>query len=131
MAALDVSEELKSLTSTMGSIEAVLDLDRMRADVAALEEEAATPNLWENPEHAQQVTSRLSNLQGELRKVGDLRRRIDDVQVLFELAEAEDDEDTRQEASTELASVRNINTPEDYRAARDRRPPEIGSTEPG
>ena len=90
----------------MGSIEAVLDLDRMRADVAALEEEAATPNLWENPEHAQQVTSRLSNLQGELRKVGDLRRRIDDVQVLFELAEAEDDEDTRQEASTELASVR-------------------------
>lgn len=90
----------------MESIEAVLDLDKMRADIAELNETAAAPDLWDNPENAQKVTSRLSFLQGELRKVEDLRRRIDDVAVLFELAEAEDDADTRTEAETELGAVR-------------------------
>ncbi|WP_406286233.1 peptide chain release factor 2 [Embleya sp. NBC_00896] len=105
MAAVDPSEELKSVESTMTSIEAVLDLDKMRADVAALNEKAAAPDLWDDPEAAQKVTSRLSFLQGELRRVEDLRRRLDDVNVLFELAEAEDDADTRTEAENELASV--------------------------
>ncbi|MFF3559135.1 peptide chain release factor 2 [Streptomyces sp. NPDC002574] len=106
MAVLDVSEELKSLSSTMGSIEAVLDLDKLRADIAVLEEQAAAPSLWDDPEAAQKITSKLSHLQAELRKVETLRGRIDDLAVLFELAEAEDDADTRAEAETELDSVR-------------------------
>jgi peptide chain release factor 2 len=106
VAVVDVSEELKSLASTMGSIEAVLDLEKVRADIAALEEQAAAPNLWDDVENAQKVTSRLSYLQGELRRVETLRSRIDDVQVLFELAEAENDADTRAEAEQELAAVR-------------------------
>ncbi|PJJ02279.1 peptide chain release factor 2 (bRF-2) [Streptomyces sp. 2333.5] len=106
MAVVDVSEELKSLSSTMGSIEAVLDLDKMRADVAVLEEQAAAPSLWDDPESAQKVTSRLSYLQGQVRRAEQLRSRVDDLEVLFELAEAEDDEDARTEAETELAEVR-------------------------
>ncbi|AWN27517.1 peptide chain release factor 2 [Streptomyces libani] len=106
MAVVDVSEELKSLSSTMGSIEAVLDLDKMRADVAVLEEQAAAPSLWDDPENAQKITSRLSYLQGQLRKAEDLRGRVDDLEVLFELAEAEDDEDARAEAEDELSAVR-------------------------
>lgn len=106
MAIVDVSEELKSLSSTMGSIEAVLDLDRMRNDIAALEEQAAAPSLWDDPDNAQKITSRLSHLQAELRKTETLRGRIDDLGVLFELAEAEDDADTRAEAEAELEDVR-------------------------
>ncbi|OMI33751.1 peptide chain release factor 2 [Streptomyces sparsogenes] len=106
MAVVDVSEELKSLSSTMGSIEAVLDLDKMRADIAVLEEQAAAPSLWDDPESAQKITSKLSYLQGQLRKAEELRGRIDDLEVLFELADAEDDADTRAEAFTELESVR-------------------------
>ncbi len=105
VAAVDVSEALKSLASTMESIEAVLDLDQLRADVAALEEQAAAPSLWDDPEHAQQVTSKLALLQGQVRKTDELHSRIDDLEVLFELAEAEDDADTRREAEAELAAV--------------------------
>jgi peptide chain release factor 2 len=90
----------------MGSIEAVLDLDTMRADIAVLEEQAAAPSLWEDPESAQKITSKLSYLQGQLRRAEELRGRIDDLEILFELAEAEDDADTRAEAESELASVR-------------------------
>lgn len=89
----------------MESIEAVLDLDQLRADVAALEEQAAAPSLWDDPENAQQVTSKLAFLQGQVRKTDELRGRIDDLEVLFELAEAEDDADTRREAEAELAAV--------------------------
>lgn len=90
----------------MGSIEAVLDLDKMRADIAVLEEQAAAPSLWDDPENAQKVTSQLSYLQGQLRRTEELRGRIDDLEVLFELADAEDDADARAEAEAELASVR-------------------------
>ncbi|MCU7824531.1 peptide chain release factor 2 [Kitasatospora sp. DSM 101779] len=106
MAAVDPSEELKNLETTMGSIEAVLDLDKIRADIATLEEEAAAPTLWDDVANAQKVTSRLSFLQGELRKFETLRGRVDDLAVLFELAEDEDDADTRAEAETELESVK-------------------------
>ncbi|MGW6911243.1 peptide chain release factor 2 [Streptomyces sp. NPDC054940] len=106
MAVVDVSEELKSLSSTMESIEAVLDLDQLRADIAVLEEQAAAPSLWDNPDEAQKITSKLSHLQAEVRKAEALRSRIDDLAVLFEMAEEEDDPDTRAEAESELVSVR-------------------------
>ncbi len=90
----------------MESIEAVLDLDRMRADIALLEEQAAAPSLWDNPDEAQKITSKLSHLQAEVRKAEGLRGRIDDLAVLFEMAEEEDDPDTRAEAESELTAVR-------------------------
>ncbi|MCX5082073.1 peptide chain release factor 2 [Streptomyces sp. NPDC056121] len=106
MAVVDVSEELKSLSSTMESIEAVLDLDKLRADIAVLEEQAAAPSLWDDPDAAQKITSKLSHLQAEVRKAETLRGRIDDLSVLFEMAEEEDDPDTRAEAESELTSVK-------------------------
>jgi peptide chain release factor 2 len=106
VAVVDVSEELKSLSSTMGSIEAVLDLDKMRADIGVLEEQAAAPSLWDDPESAQKITSRLSYLQGQLRRAEELRGRVDDLEVLFELAEAEGDDEAREEAEQELSDVR-------------------------
>ncbi len=90
----------------MESIEAVLDLDKLRADIAVLEEQAAAPSLWDNPDEAQKITSKLSHLQAEVRKAEALRARIDDLAVLFEMAEEEDDPDTRAEAESELAAVR-------------------------
>ncbi|MFB6825180.1 peptide chain release factor 2 [Streptomyces virginiae] len=106
MAVVDVSEELKSLSSTMGSIEAVLDLDKLRADIAVLEEQAAAPSLWDDPEAAQKITSKLSHLQAEVRKTETLRGRIDDLAVLFDLAQEMDDAETLAEAEAELVSVR-------------------------
>lgn len=90
----------------MESIEAVLDLEKMRADIAVLEEQAAEPSLWDNPDEAQKITSKLSHLQAEVRKAEALRGRIDDLGVLFELAETEADADTRAEAEAELTDVR-------------------------
>jgi peptide chain release factor 2 len=101
----DFPAALKELAATLSSIESVLDLDKLRREVADLEERAGRPDLWDDQEAAQRVTSRLSVVQGDLRKVEDLRRRLDDLPVLHGLAESEDDADVREEAEGELASL--------------------------
>ena len=101
----DIPTELNDLNSTLSNIEAVLHLDAKRARIAELEEEAAKPNLWDNPDEAQQVTSKLSRLQSEVRGAEEIRQRLDDVGVLLELAEDEDDGDARSEVESELAGV--------------------------
>jgi peptide chain release factor 2 len=103
--AVDIPEELKNLKSTMSSIEAVVDLDSLRGEIKRLNEEAAAPDLWDDQAKAQKVTSRLSYVQGELNRVETLRRRLDDLEILAELAEAEDDADTRAEVEAELPNV--------------------------
>jgi peptide chain release factor 2 len=89
--AVDFAEELKALDSTMRNIESVLDLDKLRRSKAELEEAASAPDLWDDQARAQQVTSKLSYVNGEISKLESLRRRLDDAHVLLELAEAEDD----------------------------------------
>jgi peptide chain release factor 2 len=103
---VDVPTELKELSATLGSIEAVLDLDALRREAAELEERAGRPDLWNDQEAAQRVTSRLAHVQGDIRRVEDLRRRLDDAAVLHELAEGEDDAATRTEVEAELGSLR-------------------------
>jgi peptide chain release factor 2 len=101
----DYSEQLKSLDATMRNIESVLDLDRLRRDRADLEAQASVPNLWDDQAKAQQVTSRLAYLQGELNRLERLRRRIDDAGILLGLAEDEDDAGSLAEVGAELVTL--------------------------
>jgi peptide chain release factor 2 len=103
---VDVPSELKELTATLVSIESVLDLDTLRREVGELEAQASVPDLWDDPDKAQQVNSRLSYAQGEVRRVEDIRRRLDDAQTLWDLAEEMDDPDSRAEAEGEVAGLR-------------------------
>ncbi len=89
----------------MSSVEAVLDLPALRVQQQQLEQEASAPDLWDDQARAQQVTSRLSFVQGEIRKAETLRRRIDDLPILFELAEDEGDEGALNDAIKELDDV--------------------------
>jgi len=106
VAAVVPTEEIRDLESTLTSIESVLDLDSIRREIADLESQAAAPDLWNDQDRAQRVSSRLSYLQGEVARVSSLRSRLDDLGVLTELAEAEDDASARAEASSELTSLR-------------------------
>jgi peptide chain release factor 2 len=105
MAPLDVPDRIAAIETTMGSIEAVLDIPAMRVHLVEAEALASVPNLWDDQENAQKVTSRLSFLQGELRKVEALRGRLNDLPILFELAESEDDEAALADSLKELDSV--------------------------
>ncbi|MFI6320343.1 peptide chain release factor 2 [Nonomuraea sp. NPDC050556] len=106
MAVIDPAEEISELSGTLRSIMDVLDLEAMRKQIAELGEQVAAPDLWDDAEAAQKVTSKLSHLQADLNRVEGLVSRVDDLTVLYELAAEEDDEATKLEADKELASLR-------------------------
>ena len=104
--ATEPAEELKELDSTLASIEAVADLDRLRQELVDLNVQAAAPDLWDDQEHAQSVNSRLSHTQGEINRVENLRSRLGDLAVMYELAESENDSGMLSEAEAELGSLK-------------------------
>jgi peptide chain release factor 2 len=106
--AADFSVVLDELDTTLKSIEAVMRVDDLRREVADLEEKVAAPDLWNDVEAAQALTSRLSYLQGDLRRVEELRSRLDDVALMHEMAAEENDAATTAETERELASIRTV-----------------------
>nr|MDT0659188.1 peptide chain release factor 2 [Micromonospora sp. DSM 115978] len=105
MTAADIADQLKDLDATLRNIEAVLDVDRLRREKAKLEETASEPGLWDDQARAQDVTSKLSYVNGEIAKLESLRQRLDDAHVLLELAEAEADAGTLAEVQTEIGKL--------------------------
>ena len=107
----DRQADIAALDSTLTTVERVLDVDGLRTRIEKLEQEASDPKLWDDQANAQRVTSELSHTQGELRRVEELRQRLDDLPVLYELA-AEEQEgaasgiEARAEADAELKALR-------------------------
>ena len=106
MAATDFSSEIASLRNTLEGVRAVVDPEALRATIDELSEQASAPDVWDDPEAASAVTSRLSAAQHDLDRMTGAESRIDDLEVLVELAEAEGDADSLAEAERELAALR-------------------------
>ena len=106
MIELDLSQQIAELRSTFGDIRAVVNVDKLTEEIARLNEEAGVPDLWDDTEHAQQVTSALSHRQTELARITSIEQRLDDLEVLVELAtDGEGDEESADEARAELESL--------------------------
>ena len=102
----DRQADIAALDATLTTVERVVDVEGLRGRIEKLEHEASDPNLWDDQARAQKVTSDLSHAQGELRRVEDLRRRLDDLPVLYELAAEEGGADELAEADAELKKLR-------------------------
>ncbi|WP_018155407.1 peptide chain release factor 2 [Demetria terragena] len=103
--AVDFAQEIKDLRTTMESVRQVTDLGALRSQIRELEEQSGAPDLWDDPEHAQQVTSRLSRANSELERIEGMDSRVEDLEVLVEMAQEESDADTLAEAQRELESL--------------------------
>ncbi|MDO4239117.1 peptide chain release factor 2 [Micrococcus sp.] len=106
MADTDFSAEIDALRHTLASIEQVSDVEKMTAEVADLEAQASAPDLWDDPEAAQKVTSKLSHRQADLKRIKSLADRIDDLETMVELAAEEDEPSLLTDADVELTSIR-------------------------
>ena len=104
MAAREYQLEINAVDATLVSIEKVLDLPKLRKQADELEVEAGVPNLWDDPEAAQKITSRLSRVQSVIAKLSGLRQRVEDLAILFELAAGEPG--GIQDAENELDAVK-------------------------
>ena len=102
----DRQADIAALDSTLTTVERVLDVEGLRGRIEKLEHEASDPHLWDDQTRAQKVTSELSHTQGELRRVEELRQRLDDLPVLYELAAEDGGDDELAEADAELKKLR-------------------------
>ena len=103
--AVDFASEIQSLRTTMASVREVTDLSALEAQIADLEQQAAAPDLWDDPDSAQVVTSALSRANHERDRILAMDARIDDLEALVELGQEEGDDETLAEAESELAKV--------------------------
>ena len=103
--AVDFSNEIKNLRTTMASVREVLDLEKLKKQIVDLEEQSAAPDLWDDPDAAQKITSALSRANAENDRVENMDAAIDDLEVLVEMGTEENDADTLAEAERELKKL--------------------------
>ncbi len=105
--AVDFSEEIKTLRATMDQVREVTNLDALRSQISDLEKQASVPDLWDDQERAQQVTSALSRANTELERVVGMDQRVADLETLVEMGtEDGGDAETMAEAERELAALK-------------------------
>ena len=105
MADRDFHGEISTLEKTLSGIEGVLNLPELERRAIDLESKASAPDLWNDPESAQKVTSDLSRTQSVINKVKSLRSRVVDLPVMLELATTESDASAMADFSREIDSV--------------------------
>ena len=89
--AVDFTQEIRDLRATMDSVREVTDLARLQAQITDLETQSGAPDLWEDQERAQVVTSTLARAKAEYDRVVGMTRRIDDVETLVEMGREEEE----------------------------------------
>jgi peptide chain release factor 2 len=105
MAEIDLSKEISELKETFSSIRVVVDPAKLESEILLLKDQAADPNLWDDTAKAQQVTSKLSRAQTQLTKLASIDSRLDDLEVLVELANDANDAASQNEAKVELEAL--------------------------
>jgi len=108
MSELDLSLEIRQIRSIFATIAEVTDLPKLEIEIAELEKAAQVPNIWDDPESAQRVTSALSRKQAARNRILEISSRLDDLEVLVELANSEEDKSAANEATAELEALRKL-----------------------
>jgi len=87
----DPKATLADLRQRLVDAHRFLDLEGKEAELSDLREQASSPDLWDDPDEARTVSRRLARYEGLFDMVANLSSKIDDAEVLLELAdEAED-----------------------------------------
>ena len=105
MAEIDLSQEIRALRDTFSSIRDVIDVPRLELEIIELKDAASDPNIWDDTARAQAVTSKLSRAQAQITQLASVDSRLDDLEVLIEMANAEADASVQTEAKAELAAL--------------------------
>ena len=108
MIELDIAEKVAALRATFADIRSVVGVDRLVAQIADLSEQAGVPDLWDDTDKAQRITSELSHKQAELAKIESIESRLDDIEIMVQLANEESDEAAAADVHTELAAVQSV-----------------------
>ena len=83
----------------------IFDYDNRKDRLAEVELELAEPDVWNNPERAQELGRERSSLEVVVKTIDDLDTGVSDARELLEIAVEEGDEDTLGEVESEIATM--------------------------
>ncbi|HLV90954.1 MAG TPA: peptide chain release factor 2 [Acidimicrobiia bacterium] len=104
----DPKELIAMLRGRLDEARRFLDLEHKEQELTELRERAASPDLWNDPDEARQVSQKLARYEDIFEEVAGLARRIEDAEVLLELAAEAGDDDSRQEALEQLSEISGV-----------------------
>src|ERR1039457_1949277 len=94
---VDIPAALAALAVRLDEARGLLGMDRLLERRTELEKAASEPGLWDDADHARQVTTELGRVNEDIDHFNDLAERLSDAQTLNELIEEEQDESLRPE----------------------------------
>jgi peptide chain release factor 2 len=97
----DFTDDLTDLRRRVDDARSYLHVDTNRARLAELEEQAARPDLWDDPDAARRVTTEMARVRDDVELVDTLEQRLSDLETLHELAREEDDDSQEPELDRE------------------------------
>ena len=101
----EVRSRLGKLREGLGEMRQYLDIETRRALLAQLEETAAKPEFWSGQNAAKDVIAKTNAQRAFVRPFDELVRLLDDSTLMIELAEAEDEGPSRQQALAEVVHM--------------------------
>lgn len=101
---MDLQEiDIEKLKSRLGDLQKYVDLPKLEVELAGLDEKMSAADFWDNKEVAQKTVGEASRIKGKLTPLRLLGSRLEDFEVLLEMAA--DDEDSAAEAVAENTEV--------------------------
>jgi len=103
-----ILNSLKEFSERTRALRTYLDYDGKRERLEEVERELEDPNVWNNPENAQQLGRERAGLEGVVKTIDELENGITDAGDLLEMAVEENDEDTVAEVEADVARLKNM-----------------------
>ena len=99
------AQQLTAARAKLSEIAKALDIEHLKEQLVEYQEDMASNGFWDDMERATHVSSQAHRVEVKLNHYKSLLSRIDDVEVMMELAEDENDESMAGEIKSELAQL--------------------------
>ncbi|MEN6430295.1 MAG: peptide chain release factor 2 [Coriobacteriales bacterium] len=101
----DHTNDIRALRERVARVGEYLHLEAKRAEVASLEARSVEPGFWDDPAVAQSVMSAAAALRDEITEYEAILAALDELDVVNELAVADDDDDLASETESSLKEL--------------------------
>ena len=102
----NLKSQLESFRPKIKELHDVFDIENSKERILELQEKAAEPGFWDDPEKSQPVLKETRTLEGHIEKYEKITSAFDDIEVMIEMAaEEEDSEEIVAEIEQEIEKL--------------------------
>lgn len=101
----NLKSELESYRPKIKELHDVFNIENSRERILELQEKAAEPGFWDDPEKSQPVLKETRTLEGHIEKYEKITSAFEDIEVMIEMAEEENDEELVEEIKADIEKL--------------------------